>query len=167
MKSQNLFGIAALSCTLLFGSGGALAAQDCISAYITGYITEDIVITFPNCVIENATVKGNITATDGNSLAIIVQNSSVSGRIVIEDAVIATVQGSTAKKIILKRNEAALVVGSTTVNEIIVNNNDLAAVGKAQAGGNLTCRNNERLITGSHNSAEGEKDCFGDHPPEE
>jgi hypothetical protein len=143
-----------------------MATENCISAYITGYITENIVITYPNCVIENATVEGNITATDSN-LAISVQNTNVSGRIVIEGAVVATVQGSTAKKIILKRNEVALVVASTTSNEIIVNANGVAAVSKAQAGGDLICRNNEKLMTGSRNFADGEKDCLGDTPPTE
>jgi hypothetical protein len=166
MKSQNLFGITALSCTLLFGSGAAMAARNCISAYITGYVTEDIVITYPNCVVENATVKGNITATDAN-LAISVQNSNVSGKILIEGAVMATVQGSTAKKITLKSNEVAQVVGSTTTNDIIVNKNALAAVSKAQAGGNLSCVNNTKLMTGSRNSADGKKDCLGDNPPKQ
>ena len=130
-----------------------MADIDCISAYITGYVTEDIVITFPSCVVENATVMGSITATDGNSLAIVVQNSNVSGNIVIEDAVIAAVQGSTAKNIHLRRNEVAQVVSSTTRAGIVVNDNDLAAVSQAHAGVNLACKNNERLLTGSGNSA--------------
>jgi hypothetical protein len=156
MKSQKLFGITALSCTLLFVSGTAMAAEDCASGYLTGYITQNIIIPEGgSCIIEKAIVQGNIEAVGAVNVAI---SARVSGKIFIHDSAIANVKSSTAKKIDLRGNEIAVVLGNITQKNITVNANKRVWIEKNQAGTDLTCKDN---VDGSavENWAGGTENC--------
>jgi hypothetical protein len=156
MKSQNLITTTALSCVLLFVSSAAMAAQDCADGYLTGFITGNIIIPEGGtCLIETAIVQGSVEAVGAVNVTV---DASVSGHILIQDSVIANVQGCRAKNINVVGNEVAVVLGNVVQGNMTVNANERVWIEKNQAEGNITCKDN---VDGSavQNWAAGTVDC--------
>jgi hypothetical protein len=157
MKFQNLLGITALSCSLLFVSSGAMAVEDCAGGYLTGFITENIIIPEGgSCIIVKAIVKGKIEAVGAENVTI--NLARVSGRISIQDSGIVSVKSNQAQYITLARNEIAIVLGNVVRINMIVNKNGRVWIEKNQAGADLTCTDNADG-TAVENWAGGTEDC--------
>jgi len=156
MKTQKLLIIAAIVCLLVGAPGAAMADNNCPGEYLAGNIQDDIVI-LPgtSCVIEDASVTGDITASEAEDVAVV--NSGVSGDIKITDGQSATVVYSAAKNIRLRRNVVALVFKGIANRNLVVNRNDIARVKQSGAVRSLKCRGNADLDASRNHG--GEEDC--------
>ena len=134
-----------------------MADNNCPGEYLAGNIQDDIVI-LPgtSCVIEDAAVTGDITASEAKDVAVV--NSGVSGNIKIIDGESATVVYSAAKNIRLRRNTIAVAFDSRANRNLVVSRNDIARVKQNGAVRSIICRGNLNLDA-SRNSTEGEEDC--------
>ena len=157
MKSQKLLIIAAIVCLLVGAPGAAMAANNCPGEYLSGNIQDDVVIlSGTSCVIQDATVTGDITASEALDVAVV--NTKVSGNIKIDDGESATVYVSSAKNIRLRRNVVAVAFSSLANRNLVVRRNGIARVKQNGAVVSIICRGNEDLDA-SRNNTEGEEDC--------
>ena len=157
MGFPKLFVSALTSCVLVGAPGAAMAVNNCPGEYLSGVIEDDVVILFgTSCVIEDATVNGDITSSEAKDVAVV--NSGVRGNIKIIDGESATVYGSAARNIRLRRNIVAVAFDSRANRNIVVNGNDIARVKQSDAVRSIICRRNLNLDA-SRNSTEGEEDC--------
>jgi hypothetical protein len=157
MKFPKLFVSALTSCVLVGAPGAAMAVNNCPGEYLSGVIEGDVVILFgTSCVIEDATINGNITATEAKDVAVV--NTGVLGNIKIDDGESATVYQSAAKNIRLRRNAIAVAFDSRANSNLVVNGNGIARVKQNGAVDSIICRRNLSLDA-SRNSTEGEEDC--------
>ena len=142
MKIHRPLTIAALiGCTMVAASGAAFAQNTCESGYLTGVIDEDIVISGPlaSCDIQNATVNGDVIA-DGADLGM--NFVDVSGEISALNGDTAVIYGSTATRIRVVGNTAAIVIANGANERLVVRNNDIARVKHNLAVDLISCRNN-------------------------
>ena len=120
MGFPKLFVSALTSCVLVGAPGAAMAVNNCPGEYLSGVIEDDVVILFgTSCVIEDATVNGDITSSEAKDVAVV--NSGVRGNIKIIDGESATVYGSAARNIRLRRNIVAVAFDSRDKINIVVN----------------------------------------------
>jgi hypothetical protein len=157
MKSQKLLVIVVSVCLLVGAPGAAMAENNCPGEYLAGNIEDDVVVlSGTSCVIQDATVTGDITASEALDVAVV--NTKVSGNIKIIDGESATVYISSAKNIRLRRNAVAVAFNSLANRNLVVSRNGLARVKQNGAVRSIICRGNLDLDA-SRNSTEGEEDC--------
>ena len=157
MKSQKLLIIAAIVCLLVGAPGAAMAENNCPGEYLAGNIQDDVVIlSGTSCVIQDATVTGDITASEALDVAVV--NTKVSGTIKIIDGESATVYVSSAKNIRLRRNAVAVAFSSLANRDLVVSRNGIARVKQNGAVNSIRCRGNVDLDA-SRNNTEGKKNC--------
>ena len=157
MKTQKLIVITAIVCLLVGAPGAAMAENNCPGEYLAGNIQDDVVIfEGTSCVIQDATVTGDITASEAKDVAVV--NTKVSGNIKIDDGESATVYVSSAKNIRLRRNVVAVAFNSLANRNLVVSRNDIARVKQNGAVISIRCRGNVDLDA-SRNNTEGEEDC--------
>ena len=156
MKAQKLIVMAAIFCLLVGASGAAMAVEDCAGGLLTGIIDEDIVLDGGDCLIRDASVSGDIRASNAEDITVV--STQASGVILIEDSGAASVIASSARNIRVRRNNAALVVGSAARRNLVVNRNFGAVVKQNGAIISIICRRNVNLDA-RFNNTEGEEEC--------